>query len=102
MKDVHEVFSQFKAEFPEVYRKEAELGAEIHERGGPLPERTRWLVKVAISAATRHHRALETHLAKARAVGVSEEELSHVLLLLIPSCGFPTCMEAYDVARREA
>jgi AhpD family alkylhydroperoxidase len=101
MNDLHEIFTQFKAEFPEVQRREAELGAEVHERGGPLPEKVRWLIKVAISAATRHHRALETHLAKARKAGATEEEIRHVLLLLIPTCGFPTCMEAFDTYRRE-
>jgi AhpD family alkylhydroperoxidase len=99
MDDLHELFSRFRAEFPEVQRREADLGREIHERGGPLPEKTRWLLKVAISAATRHHRALETHLAKARGAGATEEELLHALLLLIPTCGFPTCMEAYGVLR---
>ena len=99
MKDLHELFTKFRGEFPEVERREAELGREIHERGGPLPEKTRWLVKVAISAATRHHRALETHLAKAREAGVADEELLHALLLLIPTCGFPTCMEACGVLR---
>ncbi|MBI5017151.1 MAG: carboxymuconolactone decarboxylase family protein [Deltaproteobacteria bacterium] len=98
MEDLHAVFSQFKERFPEIQRKEAELGAAIHERGGPLPEKVRWLLKVAISAATRHGRALETHLAKAREAGASEDEILHVLLLLIPTCGFPTFMEAYDVA----
>jgi AhpD family alkylhydroperoxidase len=100
MKDLHELFTKFRAEFPEVERQEAALGREIHERGGPLPEKTRWLVKVAVSAATRHHRALETHLAKAREAGAADEELLHVLLLLIPTCGFPTFMEAYGVLKQ--
>lgn len=97
MEDLHPIFGRFRAEFPEIQRREAELGREIHEHGGPLPEKTRWLVKVAASAATRHHRALETHLAKAREAGATEEEILHVLLLLISTCGFPTCMEAYSV-----
>ena len=100
MEDLHELFTKFRGEFPEVERWEAELGREIHERGGPLPEKTRWLVKVAVSAATRHHRALETHLAKAREAGVADEELLHALLLLIPTCGFPTFMEAYGVLKQ--
>jgi alkylhydroperoxidase/carboxymuconolactone decarboxylase family protein YurZ len=94
--DVHDIFTKFKAEFPEVYRLEEELGQHIHTQGGPLGEPTRWLLKVAISAAAGRHRALETHLVKAREAGVSEEELRQVLLLLIPTVGFPGFMEAYQ------
>ena len=49
-----------------------------------------------MSAATRHHRALETHLVAAREAGASDEEIVHALLLLVPTCGFPTFMEAYS------
>lgn len=101
MRDLHPVFTQFKAEFPGVHEKEAALGQEIHETGGPLDLKTRCLLKVAVAGATRHGRALETHLAKAREAGASEEELRHALLLLIPTCGFPTFMEAYQIYKRE-
>lgn len=104
MDDVHAIFTRFKEDFPEVYRREAELGEEIHLRSGPLPEKTRWLLKVALSGGVGKHKALETHLAKAREAGLSEEEIKHALLLLIPTCGFPTFMEAYEVyaAQRRA
>lgn len=100
MKDIHEVFTTFKMEFPEVHRREEELGREIHERGGPLPERVRCLLKIAISGAAGHHRAMETHVAKAREAGVSDEEMKHVLLLLISTCGFPAFMEAYSAFKK--
>lgn len=99
VEDLHDVFSRFKGDYPEVYALHEQLGEEIHERGGPLPEKTRWLLKVAISAAGQHHRALETHLHKARAADLSEAEILHALLLLIPTTGFPTMMEAYQVYR---
>jgi 4-carboxymuconolactone decarboxylase len=101
MNDLHKVFTLFKDEFPEISRLEAALGQEIHERGGPLTENVRWLVKIAISATAGHERALETHVAKAREVGVSEKEIIQVLLLLVPSCGFPAFMKAYSVLRKE-
>jgi len=99
MKDLHKIFTLFKEDFPEVYRLHAEEGEEIHQRGGPLTDPVRLLLKVAISGATRHQRALETHVAKAREAGVAEEEIRHALLLLIPTCGFPTFMEAYSTYR---
>ena len=101
MDDLHPIFSRFKEDFPEVYRRHAEEGEEIHERGGPLPAKVRFLIKAAISGATRHQRALETHVAKAQAAGATEEEIRHALLLLIPTCGFPTFMEAYSTYRKE-
>lgn len=80
-------------------KRTKELGLEIHMNSGPLGESTRWLLKIAISAATSRARALETHLVKARQAGVSEEEIKQALLLLIPSCGFPAFMEAYSTYR---
>ena len=100
MDDLHELFTLFKNDFPEVHRRHAEVGEEIHLRGGPLSDQVRCLLKVAMSGATGHQRALETHLAKARQAGASEEELRHALLLLIPTCGFPAFMEAYSTYRK--
>jgi hypothetical protein len=41
MKDLHEMFSKFKDDFPKVYADYESLGTEIHENSGPLPEKTR-------------------------------------------------------------
>ena len=99
MKDIHKIFTQFKKEFPEIHAMHEALGKEIHEKGGPLPERERWLVKIAISAACGHARALATHIHKAKAAGLREEEINHALLLLIPTAGFPAFMKAYTVLK---
>ena len=100
MKELHGVFTRFKEDFPRVYGGHEELGLEIHERSGPLPEKTRWLLKIAISAASRHMSALETHIVKGREAGVSDDEIKHTLLLLMQTTGFPTLMEAYAVFDR--
>jgi len=100
VEDLHQMFTRFKEDFPEVHRCHEKEGEEIHLRGGPLTDKVRCLLKVAMSGATGHQRALETHLAKARKAGASEEELRHALLLMIPTCGFPTFMEAYSTYRR--
>jgi len=97
MEDSHQIFTIFKAEFPEVYARHAALGKEVHEKVGPLGENSRWLIKIAISAACNHKRALATHIKKAKAAGVADEEIKHALLLLIPTAGFPTFMKAYGV-----
>lgn len=97
MEDIHKVFTRFKEEFPEVYARHAALGREIHEKVGPLGENSRWLIKIAISAACNHKRALATHIKRAKAAGVEDEEIKHALLLLIPTAGFPAFMKAYAV-----
>ena len=51
MEDFHEIFTRFKEEFPEIHAKYENLGKEIHEKAGPLEEKNRWLIKIAISAA---------------------------------------------------
>ena len=97
MEDIHQIFTRFKDEFPEVYSRHEALGKEIHEKVGPLGENSRWLIKIAISAACNHKRALSTHIKKAKKAGVAEDEIKHALLLLIPTVGFPMFMKAYSV-----
>ena len=100
MEDLHKIFTKFKKEFPKVYSDYEELGKEIHEDSGPLTEKTCWLIKIAISGASRHELALETHIMKAREAGATDDEIKHALLLLIQTAGFPTFMEAYSVLDR--
>ena len=101
MRDVHELYTEFKSEFPEINEKNEALSHFIHQHGGPLDEKTRWLIKLGISAATRRQRALLTHIERAREVGATDREIVHAMLLVIPTCGFPTFMEAYSVHKGE-
>ncbi len=101
MKEVPEVYAGFADKFPEILEKNEELGVLIHEKGGPLDDKTRSLIKLGISAASRHQTAVATHVARARAAGAGEDEILHALLLVIPSCGFPVFMEAYREYQRK-
>jgi 4-carboxymuconolactone decarboxylase len=95
MKDVHETYTAFKAEYPDLARQIDETSKAIRAQGGPLDERTCALVKLAVAGASGHQRAVETHVVAAREAGVGEAEIEHALLLLVTTCGFPTFMEAY-------
>ncbi|MDX2499628.1 MAG: carboxymuconolactone decarboxylase family protein [Deltaproteobacteria bacterium] len=97
MENMHEIYTRFKDEFPEVHARHEALGKEIHENTGPLTEKSRWLIKIAISAACNHKRALATHIKKAQAAGVNDDEIKQTLLLLIPTAGFPMFMKAFSV-----
>ena len=99
MKDLHPIFTTFKEEFPEIHVKNEALGKEIHEEFGPLSDKTRWLLKIVISAACHHLIALETHLQRGKEAGLTDKEISHALLMLIQTAGFPTFMEAYSVLK---
>ncbi len=101
MKDVHDIFTQFKSEFPEINEANETFGRTIHEAAAELPEQTRWLIKIAMSAGSGHHRALETHIVRAREAGAAESQILETLLLLIPTCGFPAFMEAYSSYKRQ-
>jgi 4-carboxymuconolactone decarboxylase len=96
VKDIHEAYRVFKAELPELSQMIDATSHALHVEGGPLDERTRALLKVAVSAASGHQRALQTHLAAAREAGIGEPEIVHALLMLVTTCGFPTFMEAYS------
>ena len=100
MKDLHEIFTEFKDDYPKVYADHEALGKEIHEMSGPIPEKLRWLIKIAISGASHRLVALETHIMKAREAGVTEAEIRHALLMLITTTGFPSFMEAYTVYKK--
>jgi len=96
MRDVHDIYTTFKHEFPELSERINATSHAIHVGGGPLDERTRALLKVAIAAAGGHLTALETHVVAAREAGVADDEIVHALLMLVSTCGFPTFMEAYS------
>jgi len=100
MKDIHKIFKEFKKEFPEIYKGHEELGKVIHEESGPLSEKVRWLIKIAISGASGHTLSLETHILKGKESGLTNDEIKHALLLIIQTNGFPTFMEAYSVFKR--
>jgi len=83
----------------EIYQAYKEYGKTIHTKGGPLQEKTRWLIKIAISTACKYPYALTTHIKKAQKAGCSREEIEHAILLVAPSAGFPKTMEALLILR---
>ena len=56
---------------------------------GPLDERTRRLVKVALALGARQEGAVHSHTRRALREGVSREELLHVALLGVTTLGWP-------------
>lgn len=98
--DIQEHLAYFTKRHPEAYRAYTEYGKALHENG-PLPETTRWLIKVAVSATEGYSYSLTTHIRKALKAGCTPEEIEHALVLIAPTAGFPRMMEALLHLRQE-
>ncbi|MBM4168102.1 MAG: carboxymuconolactone decarboxylase family protein [Ignavibacteria bacterium] len=86
-------YLKFKEEFPEAAKLYETLGTAVHA-AGPLDNRSRALVKFAISVGARLEGGAHSHIRKALETGVKAEELKHVALLAIPTIGLPSAMAA--------
>lgn len=86
-------YNRFKEKYPEIGNRYEALGESIHNQG-PLSERERALVKLAISGSHLYHSAFKTHIRKALAAGLTRAEIEHVALLMLPTVGFPTMKAA--------
>lgn len=86
-------YQKFKEEYPEAGKQYEALGTAVHA-SGPLDDKTRALVKFAISVGARLEGGAHSHIRKAIEAGVKTEELKHVALLAIPTIGLPSSMAA--------
>lgn len=84
-------FEAFVNKYPEIAQAYSNLGTAVHA-AGPLDKRTRALIKLAISGSARIEGGFHAHVRKARTLGISWEEITHVALLTMPTIGFPNCM----------
>jgi 4-carboxymuconolactone decarboxylase len=84
----------------EIYDAYENYGKLVHENGGPLDEKTRWLIKIALSTDSQYQYALRTHILKALKNGCTKEEIEHAILLVAPTSGFPKMMEGLLILRQ--
>jgi len=84
----------------EIYEAYQNYGKLVHEKGGPLDAKTRWLIKVALSTEGQHEYSLRTHILKALKSGCTKEEVEHAILLVAPTAGFPKMMEGLLILRQ--
>ena len=69
------------------------LGAATKE-AGPLDGKTAQLVQLAGAAAIRSEGSVRSHAKRAREAGATPEEITHTLILLTSTIGFPTVAAA--------
>ena len=75
-------------EYPEVWKAYAAFGKAISD-AGPLDEKTRRLVNLALAIGGRSEGAAHSHVRQALSAGISKDEIKHVALLAMTTLGFP-------------
>ena len=86
-------YQHFKEDYKQVADAYEAMGNAVHN-AGPLDDKTRALVKLAISTGARLEGAVHSHTRKALSVGLSAEEIRHTVLLALPTIGLPSTMAA--------
>jgi 4-carboxymuconolactone decarboxylase len=96
-------YAAFQRSQPEIWRAYDTLGATTR-KAGPLPAKTRELVKLALSIGAKLEGAVHSHTRRALDAGATAKEVLHVVLLGITTLGFPSTMSALtwveDVLKR--
>ncbi len=93
MSQIPKRYLKFMEDYPAIGKAYEDLGAAVHT-AGPLNDKTRALVKLAISTGARLEGAVHSHTRKALKAGATKEELFHVALLSLPTIGLPSMMAA--------
>ncbi|MEP0860293.1 MAG: carboxymuconolactone decarboxylase family protein [Ignavibacterium sp.] len=93
MSDLPKRFEKFQKDFPDVAKAYEQLGKAVH-KAGPLNDKTRALIKLAISTGARLEGAVHSHTRKALEVGCSKEEIMQTVMLALPTIGLPSTMAA--------
>lgn len=84
---------RFASDFPDVWRAYQALGASA-AASGPIGERSRRLIKIAMAIGANSEGAVHSHTRQAMAEGISAEEIRQVCNLAITTLGFPAAMAA--------
>jgi alkylhydroperoxidase/carboxymuconolactone decarboxylase family protein YurZ len=84
---------QLASENPELWRAYQALGSACAE-AGPLDDRARRLVKLALAVGVGSEGAVHSHVRRGIDEGLSPDELRHVAALAIPTLGFPAAVAA--------
>lgn len=85
---------RFRKRYPKLWEAFDRLGERCHNTG-PLDEKTRRLVKLALSVGAGLEGATHSAVRKALQAGVTPDEVRHVAILGITTIGFPAATRAY-------
>jgi 4-carboxymuconolactone decarboxylase len=84
----------FRKRYPDVWTTFNELGDRCHS-AGPLDEKTRRLVKVALSIGAGLEGATHSAVRNAKKAGITSDEIDHVAVLAVSTLGLPAAIRAF-------
>ena len=85
--------TKITAKHPDLWEAYGDLGAAC-AKAGPLDDRTRRIVKLALAVGNRSEGAVHSHVRRGIEEGLSPDALRHVALLAISTLGFARAMAA--------
>ena len=91
-------YKKIAKQYPEVMGAVENLGTTLRT-AGPLDEKTSHLIQMAAAAAGHSEGAVISHARRAMLAGATADEVSHALLLLVSTIGFPQTMAALSWAQ---
>lgn len=86
--------SRLADDYPEVWAAYQALGRAC-STAGPLDDRTKRLLKLALAVGGRSEGAVHSHARRALAEGFSAEEVLQVAALAVPTLGLPQAVAAF-------
>lgn len=92
-KELPKPVEEFRTEYSDVWKAFTELGDKCH-KAGPLDEKTRRLVKVALCIAAGLEGGTHSAVRNALASGCATEEIRHVAILATSTIGLPATIRA--------
>ncbi|MBK8137206.1 MAG: carboxymuconolactone decarboxylase family protein [Chloroflexi bacterium] len=93
MTELPKPFAGFREDYPEIAQAYEALGNAAHS-AGPLDDKARQLVKLALAIGAGLEGATHAHTRRALELEVTPDEIRHVALLSITTLGFPTAIRA--------
>jgi AhpD family alkylhydroperoxidase len=92
-------------ELPATYRRFAELHPSVSRayeslgeacaQAGPVDDKTRELIKLAIAVGARLEGGVHSHARRALTAGATASEIRHLVTLAVPTVGFPNAAAAF-------
>ena len=89
-----QIYLSFREQYPDVARALDGLGSAT-EAAGPLDEKTQRLVKLGLAIGSLAEGAVRSNVRKALDAGDTPDEIRHVAVLAITTCGFPTSIAGF-------
>lgn len=92
-KNIPGAAGELAEQYPDVWKGYADLG-EAAANAGPLTDREKRLVKLALSIGAASEGAVHSHTRRAKAEGIEPAALHQVALLAIGPLGLPRAVAA--------